>query len=194
MIKPSDVKLLRAQTGAPMMECKKALEEANGNFSEARNILKKRGQKIFEKKSGRSAGEGVIESYVHANSKIGVLVEVNCETDFVARNPEFKAMAHEIAMQIAASNPKYIQPSDVPEEELANERAVVREMFKKEKKPAKVIEKITEGKIQKYKDEISLLKQPLVRDPEKTIEELIQEKTAKFGEKIVVKRFVRYEM
>lgn len=194
MVKSSDVKILRLQTGAPMMECKKALEESGGDFNKAKNILKKRGQKIFEKKASREAHEGVIESYVHANSKIGVLVEVNCETDFVAKNPEFKEMAHEIAMQIAASNPKYISPSDVPEQELANEKEAVREMFKKEKKPEKVIEKIVQGKIEKYKEEMSLLKQPLVRDPEMTVEELIQEKTAKFGEKIVIKRFVRYEM
>lgn len=202
MIKSSDVKLLRQRTGAPIMECKSALQEAGGNFNKAKNILKKRGQKIFEKKSRREAHEGIIESYVHMNGKIGVLTEVNCETDFVAKNPEFKAMAHEIAMQIAASNPKYISPADVPEEELANEREVVEEMFKtrfragrgKDKKPVKVLKKIIEGKIQKYKEEISLLNQPLVRNPEKTVEELIQEKTAKFGEKIVVKRFVRYEM
>ncbi|MEW6408139.1 MAG: translation elongation factor Ts [Patescibacteria group bacterium] len=194
MIKSSDVKQLRLQTGAPMMECKRALEEADGDFRAAKNILKKRGQKIFEKKAGREAHEGVIESYVHANGKIGVLVEVNCETDFVAKNPEFKAMAHEIAMQIAASNPKYISTLDVPEQELLNEREVMREMFKKEKKPAKILDKIINGKIQRYKEEISLLNQPLVRNPKKTVEELIQEKTAKFGEKIIIKRFVRYEM
>jgi elongation factor Ts len=194
MIKSTDVKQLRQQTGAPMMECKAALLEAEGDFERAKKILKKRGAQIFAKKSMREACEGVIESYIHANSKIGVLVEVNCETDFVAKSSEFKAMAHEIAMQIAASNPKYIQPQDVPEEELANEREVVREIFKAEKKPAAVLDKIIDGKIKKYKEEISLLKQPLVRDPEKTVQELIQEKTAKFGEKIVVKRFVRYEM
>lgn len=194
MVKVSDVKHLREQTGAPMMECKKALAAAGGDFDKAKEILKKRGQKIFEKKAGREAKEGIIEAYVHSNGKIGVLVEINCETDFVARNPEFKQMAHEIAMQIAASNPKYISPADVPEEELANEREVIREMLKSEKKPAKILERIVEGKIQKYKEEISLLKQPLVRDPKKTVEELIQEKTAKFGEKIVIKRFVRYEM
>lgn len=194
MVKSQDVKQLRAQTGAPMMECKKALLEAKGNFEKAKKILKKRGAQIFAKKSAREACEGVIEAYVHANSKIGVLVEVNCETDFVAKSSEFKAMAHEIAMQVAASSPKYISPNDVPEEELANEREVVREIFKKEKKPVRVLDKIIAGKIEKFKEEISLLKQPLVRNQEKTVEELIQEKTAKFGEKIVVKRFVRYEM
>lgn len=194
MVKPTDVKTLRELTNAPMMECKKALEEAKGDLNKAKEILKKRGQKISAKKAGRTANEGVIGSYVHANHKIGVLVEVNCETDFVARNLEFKELAHEIAMQIAASDPKYISPDDVPAEELENEKKVILDMFKKSGKPAKVIEKIVEGKISKLKEEFSLMKQLLVKNPEMTVEELIQTKTAKFGEKIVIKRFVRYEM
>lgn len=194
MIKPNDVKSLRESTNAPMIDCKKALEEARGDLNKAKEILKKRGQKVSAKKAGRMANEGVIGSYVHANHKIGVLVEVNCETDFVARNTEFKEMAHEIAMQIAASDPKHISPDDVPTEELENEKKVILDMFKKSGKPARVIEKIVAGKISKLKDEFSLMKQPLVKDPEMTVEELIQAKTAKFGEKIVIKRFVRYEM
>lgn len=194
MIKSADVKKLRQITNAPVMKCREALEEAEGDLKKAQQILKKEGAEIAAKKATRQAREGIIESYVHSNGKIGVLVEVNCETDFVARNPEFKEIAHEIAMQIAASNPKYIRPEDVPEEELANERKVILEMLEKENKPADIIEKIIEGKLNKYKEEISLTKQPLVKRPEMTVEELIQEATAKFGEKISIKRFVRYEM
>ena len=190
----SDIKKLRQKTGVGIMECKKALYEAKGNFNKAVKILRKRGQFVVAKKADREAKEGLVEAYVHVNGKIGVIVEIGCETDFVAKNPEFKEMAHDIAMQIAASNPKYISPQDVPTKELENEREVIYEMFKKEKKPKEVLDKIVEGKIQKYREEMSLLKQPLVKNPEKTVEELIAEKTAKFGEKIEIRRFVRYEI
>jgi len=193
-IKSSDVKKLRLQTGAGVMDCKMALKEALGNFEKALDILKRKGAAIAAKKAGREAREGIIEAYVHVNSKIGVLVEISCETDFVAKNPEFKEMAHEIAMQIAASNPKYISPQDVPESELENERKVIYEMFKKEGKKKEIVEKIVEGKIKKFKEELSLLKQPLVKNPKKTVEELITEKIAKFGEKIEIRRFTRYEI
>jgi elongation factor Ts len=194
MPKTSDIKKLRLQTGAGIMDCKIALKEAEGDFKKALDILKRKGAKIAAKKAGREAHEGVVEAYVHANSKIGVIVEVSCETDFVAKNPEFKEMAHEIAMQIAASNPKYIKPEDVAQFELENEKEVIQEMFKKEGKKKEIIEKITEGKIRKYQEELSLLKQPLVKNPDKTVEELITEKTAKFGEKIEIRRFTRYEI
>jgi elongation factor Ts len=193
-IKPSDVKKLREQSGAGIMDCKEALNKMDGDFDKALEYLKKQGVKIAGKKAGRDALEGVVESYIHANLKIGVLVELGCETDFVAKNPEFKELAHEIAMQIAASNPKYIKPEDVPEKELENEKEVVMEMFKKENKPKEIIEKIAKGKIEKIREEMSLLKQPLVKDPKKTTEELVTEKTAKFGEKIEIRRFTRYEI
>jgi len=168
-IKSSDIKKLRLQTGAGVMDCKIALKEAAGDFGKALDILKRKGAAIAAKKAIREAHEGIIEAYVHANNKIGVIIEVGCETDFVAKNPEFKEMAHEIAMQIAASNPKYIKPQDVPESELENEREVIREMFKKERKKKEIIEQIVEGKIKKYQEELSLLKQPLVKDPAKTV-------------------------
>jgi elongation factor Ts len=193
-IKSSEIKKLRLQTGAGVMDCKMALKEALGNFEKALDILKRKGAAIAAKKAGHEAREGIIEAYVHANNKIGVLVEISCETDFVAKNPEFREMAHEIAMQIAASNPKYISPSDVPESELENERKVIYEMFKKEGKKKEIVEKIVEGKIKKFKEELSLLKQPLVKNPKKTVEELITEKIAKFGEKIEIRRFTRYEI
>lgn len=193
-IKSSDIKKLRQITKAGIMDCKTALLEAQGDFKKALNILKRKGAIIAAKKAGREAHEGIIEAYVHANGKIGVIVEVSCETDFVARNPEFKEMAHEIAMQIAASNPKYIKPQDVPEAELENERQVIYEMFKEKGKKKEIIEKIVEGKIKKYQEDLSLMKQPLIKNPQKTVEELITEKIAKFGEKIEVRRFVRYEI
>lgn len=176
------------------MDCKEALGKMDGDFKKALDYLKKQGVKIAGKKADREALEGIVEAYIHANSKIGVLLELGCETDFVAKNPEFKQLAHEISMQIAASNPKYIKPEDVSEKELENEKKVVMEMFKKENKPEEVIEKIAEGKMQKIREEMSLLKQPLVKDPKKTIEELLTEMIAKFGEKIEIRRFTRYEI
>ncbi len=188
------IKELREQTNAPMMDAKKALEESNGNFEKAMDWLRKKGAALVAKKASREAKEGIIESYVHANHKIGVLVELGCETDFVAKNEEFMELAHEIAMQVAASNPKYIKPEDVPEEELENEKKVIAEMMANEKKLADILEKIIVGKINKYKEELSLMKQPLVKNPEMTVEELIAEKTVKLGEKLELRKFVRYEI
>lgn len=193
-VKLSEVKKLRERSGAPMMDCKKALEESTGDFNKAMDWLRKKGAALAAKRAHKEAKEGIIGSYVHANSKIGVLVELGCETDFVAKNSEFKDLAHEIAMQIAASDPKYINPSEVPEEELENEKKVIMEMYKNEKKPADVIEKIAEGKINKLKDQLSLTKQPLVKNPDMTVEELIAEKTVKLGEKIEIRKYVRYEI
>jgi len=190
----SDVKKLRQQTNAPMMDAKKALEESKGDFDKAVEWLRKKGADMVAKKAGREAKEGIVESYVHSNKKIGVLVELGCETDFVAKNEEFVALAHEIAMQVAASDPKYINPTDVPEEELANEKKVIMEMFAKEKKPQDVIEKIAEGKLEKIRNDLSLAKQSLVKNPDITIEELIAEKTVKLSEKIEIRKFVRYEI
>ncbi|MFH2104745.1 MAG: translation elongation factor Ts [Parcubacteria group bacterium] len=189
-----DIKVLRARTKAPMMDCRKALEENDSDFDQAVEWLRKKGALLAAKKADRDASEGVIASYVHSNDKIGVLLELNCETDFVARNKEFKELAREIAMQVAASNPLYVKPDDVPEEELANEKEVIKEMFKKEKKPQEILDKIAEGKLNKFKEEISLTKQPLVKNPDMTVEELISEKTMKLGEKMEIKRFVRYEI
>ena len=193
-IKASDIKELRARTQAPLMACKEALEETKGDFDKAIAWLKEKGALLVAKKSSRDATEGVIATYVHSNNKIGVLVELSCETDFVARNKEFQELAQEIAMQVAASNPKYVNPEDVPEAELANEKKVIMDMFKDEKKPKDVIAKIAEGKLNKFKEELSLTKQPLVKNPDMTVEGLISEKTMKLGEKMEIKRFVRYEI
>lgn len=189
-----DIKKLREQTNAPMMDAKKALEENEGDFDKSVQWLRKKGADLVAKKSARDAKEGIVEAYIHSNHKIGVLIELGCETDFVAKNEEFVKLAHEIAMQVAASNPKYVNPADVPEEELENEKKVIIELMEKEKKPADILEKITEGKIEKFKEEMSLVKQSLVKNPEMTVEELIAEKTVKLGEKIEIRQFARYEI
>lgn len=193
-IKPSDVKKLREKTNAGIMDCKEALNEAQGNFDKAVEILRKKGASIAFKKAGREAKEGIVEAYIHANSKVGVLLELSCETDFVAKNPEFRKLAHEIAMQVAASDPKYISPDNISEKELEEKKKNITESFKNEKKPKEILDKIIEGKLKKHCNEISLIKQSLVKDPDRTVEDLITEKAAKFGEKIKVRRFTRYEI
>lgn len=193
-IKPSDIKKLREKTNAGIMDCKEALTEASGNFDQAVEILKKKGAKIASKKADREAKEGIIASYIHANNKIGVLLELGCETDFVARNSEFKNMAHEIAMQVAASNPKYVSPDNISNNEKEEEKKLVLENFKDKDKPKEILDKIIKGKLKKHFEEISLIKQPLISDPEKTVENLITEKIAKFGEKIEIRKFTRYEI
>lgn len=192
--KLDQIKKLRNMCGAGMMDCKKALQEANNDFAEAIKILKKKGQEIMAKKAGREATEGIIDCYVHANKKIGSMVEILCETDFVAKNSEFQKMAHDISIQVAASNPICISPEDVPQEKLAELKKEWQEEIDKMKKPAEIADKIMQGKIKKYCEENSLMAQPLVRDPEKTIEELLTETTAKLGEKLVIKRFERFEI
>ena len=193
-IQLSDIKKLRSQTGAGMMDCKKALQEANNKFEEAVKILRKKGQEVVAKNAGRQAHEGIIDTYIHAKKKLGSMVEVSCETDFVARNEEFQKMVHEIAIQVAASDPICISPDNVPEEKLKEQREFCQEEIKKQGKPKEIAEKIMEGKIKKYCHEVSLSKQSLVKDPDKTVEDLITETTAKLGEKIEIKKFVRYEI
>lgn len=194
MIKAQDVKKLRDMTGAGMVECKKALEEASGDFDAAIKVLRKRGSKIADKKVGRGTAEGYVGSYIHSNGKIGVLVEVNCETDFVARSDEFRNLVRDLAMHVAASNPKYVNASDVAPESIREKKEEFAEETKNEKKPKEVIERILEGKMKKYLDEVCLLSQPFVKDADKTVQELITEKIAKFGENIQVKKFVRFEI
>lgn len=193
-IELKDITKLRQQTGAGMMDCKKALSEANGNYDQAVKILRKKGQEIMAKKAGREAHEGIIDCYVHANKKIAAMVEVSCETDFVARNQDFKNMAHEIAMQIAASNPLCISEKDMPQAELDEQKKICQEEIAKLKKPANIAEKIMQGKIKKYCQDVCLLTQPLVKDPDKTVQDLITETTAKLGEKMEIKKFIRYEI
>jgi elongation factor Ts len=183
---------LRQRTGAGLMECKKALVEANGNFEEATVILRKKGIASAEKKFGRDANEGAIQAYIHPGARIGVLLQLNCETDFVAKNEEFLKLARDICMHIAAMAPEYISPSDIPAEEIAREREIAAEQCKG--KPANAVEKIIEGKLAKWYGERCLLKQPFVRDQEHTVEEYIAGWIGKIGENIKVGGFTRYQI
>ncbi|MCK5084048.1 MAG: translation elongation factor Ts [Candidatus Pacebacteria bacterium] len=194
MIAAQDVKNLRDRTGASMMQCKKALEESSGDIEGAIKIMQKSGSKVADKKCGRGMAEGYIGSYIHSNGKVGVLVEINCETDFVARNEEFREFAHDLAMHVAATGPKYIDYSDIDPEEMKNKKEELKEEVKKENKPEDIAEKIVEGKIKKYFNEVCLLTQSFVKDTDLTIEQLITEKIAKLGENIKVKNIVRFEI
>ena len=193
-VSAQDVKALRDKTGAGFMDCKRALEEAGGDFEKAVEILRKKGIAVAQKKAGRETKEGRIGAYIHTGGKIGVLVEVNCETDFVARNELFQELVKNIAMQIAASNPKYVSPEDIPQEVLEKEKEIYREQARKQGKPEKVIERIVEGKLKKFYEEVCLLEQPFIRDPDKKVKDYITEVIAKLKENIVVSRFVRYQV
>jgi elongation factor Ts len=188
------VKKLRDLTGAGMMECKAALTEANGDIDAATTILRKRGLAQATKKAGRSTNEGLIGSYIHMGGKIGVLVEVNCESDFVARTEDFQSMAREIAMHIAAASPLYVRREDVPPDVLEREREIYRAQMKDQNKPPQVIDKIVEGKLNSYFEQICLMDQPSIRDPKVTIGQMVQQAIAKLGENIAVPRFVRYKL
>jgi elongation factor Ts len=188
------VKKLRELTGAGMMECKAALTEANGNMEEATTILRKRGLAQATKKAGRSTNEGLIGSYIHMGGKIGVLVEVNCESDFVARTDDFQSLAREIAMHIAAANPLYVRREDVPGDVLDRERDIYRAQMEDQKKPQQVIDKIVEGKLNSFYEQVCLLDQPSIRDPKVTIGQLVTQAIAKLGENIAVPRFVRFKL
>src|SRR5438067_2806113 len=197
-ITPATIKALREKTGAGMMECKKALTEAGGNEERAIEILRERGLASAKKKEGRVAAEGVVGSYIHMGGKVGVLVELNCETDFVARGEEFQLLVKDIAMHIAAAEPRYVSREEVPASVLDKEREIARAQAKNEpknaNKPEQVIEKIVEGRLNKFYEEAVLLDQPFVKDPAKTVAELVDEKVAKTGEKITIRRFTRYKM
>ena len=187
-----DLRMLRDKTGAGIMDCKNALDESAGDIEKAVEILRKKGIKVAQKKSGRIAKEGIIEGYIHTGSKLGVLVELNCETDFVARNQEFKELAHNLALQIAAKSPAYISRDNVPEDVLAKEKEILKEQFKG--KPEHILDKIVNGKMEDFYKENCLLDQAFVKDEDKKIKDLISDKIAKFGENIVVKRFVRFSL
>lgn len=193
-INASDVAKLRAQTGAGMMDCKKALEETNGDMNKAVDYLREKGIAKAAKRAGKIASEGVVASYIHGAGKIGVLVEVNSETDFVAKNDSFKALVADIAMHIAGAAPKYLSREEVPAADLEREKSVYRAQLEAEGKPAAMIEKIIEGKMGKFYGEICLLEQAFIKDEDKTIEKLLTEKTAEIGEKITIRRFARYEL
>ncbi len=194
MIKANQVKQLREKTGASMMECKKALEEGDGDEAKALNILRVKGKNIALKKSKREAKQGIIESYLHGNGKMGVLLELNCETDFVASNKEFKELAHDLAMHAAGMNPQYLKPKDIPKKVIQAEKEIYKKQFSDSGKPQKIVDKIIEGKIKKYGEEISFLTQPFVKNPDITIKDLIEEKITKLGENIKIGRFIRYEL
>jgi elongation factor Ts len=188
------VKELRERTGIGMMECKKALEEAGGDAEKAIEILRKKGHARAKDKAHRETSEGMVGSYIHMNGKIGVLVEVNCESDFVARNEEFKELLKNIAMHIAAARPKYIAPADVPADELEKEKDIIREQFKDSKKPPQIVEKIVEGKLAKFYEEVCLLEQPFIKDDKTRIKDLLAAFIAKFKENTRVSRFARIEI
>jgi elongation factor Ts len=188
------VKKLREQTGAGMMDCKKFLAAAKGDYDKAVEMLRKEGQKIATKKAGRAAANGLIESYIHPGNRVGVLIEVNCETDFVARNTEFKELVHDLAMHIAAFDPPYKDVQDVSAEIIEKEKEIYREQLKKEKKPEAIMNKIIDGKLAKYYEEVCLMKQKFLKDDKKTVEQYLIEKIAKIGENIQIKRYIRYSL
>ena len=194
MVTAQEVKELRERTGVGMMDCKRALVDANGDMEEAIKILREKGLAAAAKKAGRIAAEGIVESYIHLNGKIGVMVEVNCETDFVAKTPDCKAFVHSIAMHIAAAKPLYVNKEEVPQAELDAEREIIRAQALNEGKPEKIVDKIVEGRISKYYKEVCLMEQQYILDTDITIAQMVNEQVVKVGEKISVRRFVRYEM
>lgn len=185
---------LREKTGAGIMDCKEALTECNGDMDSAVDFLRKKGLATAAKRAGRAMTEGVIQSYIHMDGKLGVLVEVNCETDFVAKNDDFNAFAKNLAMHIAATNPVAIRPEDVPEEIISKEKEIYRAQVLEMGKPEKIADKIVDGKMQKYFKENCLMNQAYVRDPDMTIEDLLNDMIAKIGENITIKRFARYRI
>ena len=196
-IRAESVKELREKTGAGFMDCKKALAEASGDFDAAVRWLREKGLAAAAKKAGRTTSEGLIGTYLHAGGRIGVLVEVNCETDFVAKTPDFQGLVKDLAMQVAAASPalpRYVRREEVPATVIDQEREIYRAQAKASGKPEKVIEKIVDGKIDKFLSDICLLEQPFIRDPEKTVKDIVTEAIAKLGENILVRRFARFQL
>jgi len=195
MIRTVDIQKLREETQAPVMECKKALEETQGDFEKAKLILKKKGELRAEKKQNNETHSGIIEAYVHANNKrLGVLLELRCETDSVANSPDFKLLAHEISMHIAAMNPQFVSQESIPKEIMEEKVKEYQEEIKNSHKPPEIIEKIIQGKLEKELGEICLLNQIFIKDETKTINDLLKEATAKFGEKIEISHFCRFQI
>lgn len=188
------LKQLREETGISMMECKKALEEANWDIKRAKEILREKGKEMIKGRSSREMSKGLVEAYIHMNGKIGVMLELLCESDFVAKSDEFKKLAHEIALQAAATRPLFVKPEDIPEELLEGEIKICQKQFEGSGKPENIINQIIEGKVKKYKEDVSLLNQPWVKDTSKTIQDLITEARAKIGENINVGKFARFEI
>ncbi len=193
-INAADVKTLRERTGAGMLDCKKALEEAGGDLTKAAELLREKGLSAAAKKGDRIATEGVVESYIHGGGRIGVLVEINCETDFVGKTEQFKTFARDIAMHIAAANPKFLSREEVSQAELDKEKEILRNQALNEGKPEKIVDKMVEGRMNKYYEENCLMEQAFVKDPDKSITTLLNEKIATIGEKISIRRFARFEL
>jgi elongation factor Ts len=193
-IPASQVKQLREITGAGMMECKKALQESGGDLDRAQEILRERGLAGVEKRKGRVAGDGVVESYIHGEGRIGVLVEINCETDFVARTEEFRELAREVAMQVAAQSPRWVSRDEVPEDVVESERKVYAERARQLGKPENVLDKIVDGMLDSFYKETVLLDQPYIREGSKSVDDLVKEVASKVGENVVIRRFVRYQL
>ncbi len=194
MITAQDVMALREKTGAGMMDCKRALNDANGDVDKAIDLLRERGMASVAKKASRIAAEGVVGSYIHMGGKIGVLIEVNCETDFVASTDEFQLFVKDMAMQVAASRPFYIAPEEVPAEAVEHEKEILRAQARAEGKPEKIIDKMVEGRIQKYYKDVCLIEQPFIKDQDQAVKDVMNALSAKIGEKISIRRFTRYEM
>ncbi|MGE5799911.1 MAG: translation elongation factor Ts [Syntrophaceae bacterium] len=188
------VKDLRVKTGAGIMDCKEALKVAGGNFEKAIDFLREKGLSAATKKSSRATKDGLVTSYIHMGGKVGVMIEVNCETDFVAKTEDFKTLTRDLAMHVAAMNPLYVKPEDVPEAALQREKDIYRKQVIAEGKPEKIADKIVEGKLKKYYEEVCLVKQKFIKDTNQTVEDLIKAAIAKTGENILVKRFVRYQL
>ena len=193
-ITSDQVKLLRNRTGAGMMDCKKALQESDGNMEKAIDYLRKKGAATAEKRADRVTNQGVVEAYIHAGGRIGSMVELNCETDFVAKTDDFKVLARDLAMQIAAMNPQYVSKELVPKEVVDKEMEIYRTQARNEKKPEPVVERIAEGKLEKFYQEFCLVEQSYIKDSGKTIKDLILEMTAKTGEKITIRRYQRFHL
>ncbi len=194
MITINQIKQLRQETGVSISECKKALEESNGDIEKAKEILRKWGKDLAGKKKEREANQGIVEAYVHPNRKVGAMLGLHCESDFVARSEEFQNLAHEICLQITAMNPSFVREEDIPEHFLDGKKKIYSEQVKDSGKPQKIVDQIIEGKLKKYKEEICLLSQAWIKDDTKTINDLVNEAIAKIGENIVVERFSRYEI
>lgn len=188
------VKKLREKTGVGLMDCKEALKHANGDMEKAVDFLREKGLAKLQKRTGRAASEGVIISYIHTGSKVGTLVEVNCETDFVANTKEFQDFAKNVAMQITASNPSYVKREDVPEDIKEREKGIYKRQALDSGKPEKIIEKIAEGKMEKFYNEVCLMEQPFIKNPDMTIKDLLEELVVKLGENMLVRRFVRFQL
>lgn len=188
------IKKLKEETGLGLNDCQKVLKEADGDLNKALAILKRKGSLVAAEKMGRQACEGLVACYLHHDEKIGAMVQVNCETDFVARTPDFKELVHDLAMQVAATNPQYIKADDIPKDVLKEVEADEKKLLKKEGKPANLVEKIVAGKMKKYYEKTCLLNQPFIKDEELTVEELINQKVVKLGEKISLERFTRFNL